>query len=107
MPYAIAPQEQTRVPLVMWFFNVYAKSRAEYWLFEWERARSYADHDALFSSVLGLFRLKQVPLKEVLRYPLALGDPAVCEGHARQIDRFLRKLDQGPLIAQRVATFDG
>jgi DNA-binding transcriptional LysR family regulator len=31
---------------------------------------------------------KQVPLEEVLRYPLALGDPAVCEGHARQIDRF-------------------
>ena len=49
---------------------------------------------------------KQVPLKEVLRYPLALGDPAVCEGHARQVDRFLRKLDQEPLIAQRVATFD-
>ena len=49
---------------------------------------------------------KQVPLKEVLRYPLALGDPAVCEGHARQIDRFLRKLDQEPLIVQRVATFD-
>ena len=49
---------------------------------------------------------KQVPLKEVLRYPLALGDPAVCEGHERQIDRFLRKLDQEPLIAQRVATFD-
>ena len=49
---------------------------------------------------------KQVLLKEVLRYPLALGDPAVCEGHARQIDRFLRKLDQEPLIAQRVATFD-
>ena len=49
---------------------------------------------------------KLVPLKEVLRYPLALDDPAVCEGHARQIDRFLRKLDQEPLIAQRVATFD-
>ena len=49
---------------------------------------------------------KQVPLNEVFRYPLALGDPAVCEGHARQVDRFLRKLDQEPLIAQRVATFD-
>ncbi|AVP58217.1 LysR family transcriptional regulator [Pulveribacter suum] len=49
---------------------------------------------------------KQVPLKEVLRYPLALGDPAVCEGHARQVDRFLRRLEQEPLIAQRVATFD-
>jgi DNA-binding transcriptional LysR family regulator len=49
---------------------------------------------------------KQVPLKEVLRYPLALGDPAACQGHARQVDRFLRKFDQEPLIAQRVATFD-
>ncbi|WP_107316663.1 LysR family transcriptional regulator [Achromobacter xylosoxidans] len=49
---------------------------------------------------------KQIPIKEVLRYPLVLGDPAVCEGHARQVDRFLRKLEQEPLIAQRVATFD-
>jgi type IV secretory pathway VirB10-like protein len=35
-----------------------------------------------------------------MRYPLTLGDPAVCEGHARQIDRFIRKLQQEPLIAQ-------
>jgi len=49
---------------------------------------------------------KQVPLKEVLRYPLALGDSAICEGHARQVDRFLRKCGQEPLIAQHVATFD-
>ncbi len=49
---------------------------------------------------------KQVPLEEVLRYPLVLGDPAICEGHARQVDRFLRKCRQEPLIAQRVATFD-
>ena len=53
-----------------------------------------------------LLAFKKVPLEEVLRYPLTLGDPAVCEGHARQVDRFLRKLDQEPLIAQRVATFD-
>lgn len=49
---------------------------------------------------------KQIPLEEVLHYPLVLGDPAVCEGHARQVDRFLRKLEPEPLIAQRVATFD-
>ena len=49
---------------------------------------------------------KEIPLEEVLRYPLVLGDPAVCEGHARQVDRFLRKLEHEPLIAQRVATFD-
>ncbi len=52
-----------------------------------------------------LLAFKKVPLEEVLRYPLTLGDPAACEGHARQVDRFLRKLDQEPLIAQRVATF--
>lgn len=49
---------------------------------------------------------KQVPLEEVLRYPLVLGDPANCEGYARQVDRYLRKVEQEPLIAQRVATFD-
>lgn len=25
---------------------------------------------------------KQIPLDEVLRYPLVIGDPAICEGHA-------------------------
>lgn len=49
---------------------------------------------------------KQIPLEEVLHYPLVLGDPAVCEGHARQVERFLRKLEPEPLIAQHVATFD-
>ena len=50
---------------------------------------------------------KRIPLDEVLRYPLALGDPASCEGHARQVDRFLRQQTaQEPLIAQRVATFE-
>lgn len=53
-----------------------------------------------------LLAFKKVPLEEMLRYPLALGDPVACEGHARQVDRFLRKLEQEPLIAQRVATFD-
>ncbi|SDM51382.1 DNA-binding transcriptional regulator, LysR family [Oryzisolibacter propanilivorax] len=49
---------------------------------------------------------KRVPLEEVLHYPLVLGDPAVCEGHARQIDRILRKYEREPLIVQHVATFD-
>ncbi|MFT3780352.1 MAG: LysR substrate-binding domain-containing protein [Ottowia sp.] len=49
---------------------------------------------------------KRIPLEEVLRHPLVLGDPAVCEGHARQIDRILRKQEREPLIAQHVATFD-
>lgn len=49
---------------------------------------------------------KRIPMREVLRYPLALGDPAFCEGNARQVDRILRQQGQEPLIAQRVATFD-
>ena len=49
---------------------------------------------------------KQIPLEEVLRYPLVLGDPAICEGHARQVDRILRRQDKEPLIVQRVASFD-
>lgn len=49
---------------------------------------------------------KRLPLAEVLRYPLVLCDPEACEGHARQIDRVLRRLEREPLIAQRVSTFD-
>ena len=49
---------------------------------------------------------KRIPLEEVLRYPIVLGDPAVCEGHARQVDRILRRQEREPLIAQHVATFD-
>ncbi len=49
---------------------------------------------------------KRIPLEEVLRYPLVLGDPAICEGHAHQVDRILRQQPMEPLIVQRVATFD-
>lgn len=49
---------------------------------------------------------KHIPLDELLRYPLALGDMNAHEGHARQVDRVLRTLDQEPLIAERVASFD-
>jgi DNA-binding transcriptional LysR family regulator len=53
-----------------------------------------------------LLAYKRVPLDEVLRYPLALGDAHACEGHARQIDRALRQSNLEPLIAERVASFD-
>lgn len=49
---------------------------------------------------------KRIPLQEVLRHPLVLGDPQICEGYARQIERVLRKADQEPLIAERVASTD-
>lgn len=49
---------------------------------------------------------KRIPLEEVLRYPLVLCDPVACEGHARQVDRVLRRVDMEPLVAERVASCD-
>lgn len=53
-----------------------------------------------------LLRHKRIPLEEVLRHPLVLCDPQACEGHARQVERVLRRADTEPLIAERVASFD-
>lgn len=53
-----------------------------------------------------LLKHKRIPLDEVLRYPLVLCDPKVCEGHARQVERVLRRVEQEPLIAERVASCD-
>jgi DNA-binding transcriptional LysR family regulator len=49
---------------------------------------------------------KCIPLEDVLRYPLVLCDPQVCEGPARQIERVLRRVEQEPLIAERVSSCD-
>jgi len=53
-----------------------------------------------------LLKYKRIPLEEVLHYPLVLGDPLAYEGHARQVDRALRRVEQEPLIAERVTTID-
>ncbi|MBG4116803.1 LysR family transcriptional regulator [Pseudomonas aeruginosa] len=53
-----------------------------------------------------LLTYKRIPLEEVLRHPLVLGDPHACEGYTRQIERVLRRVDQEPLIAERVASVD-
>ncbi|KGB99990.1 LysR family transcriptional regulator [Burkholderia cepacia] len=53
-----------------------------------------------------LLTYKRIPLEEVLRYPLVLGDPHGCEGYARHIDRLLRRVEQEPLIAERAASVD-
>lgn len=47
---------------------------------------------------------KRIPLDEVLRYPLVLCDPQVCEGHARQIDRVLRRSEVEPLTQLLVSS---
>lgn len=49
---------------------------------------------------------KRIPLDELIRYPLVLCDPQVCEGHAKYVDRLLRRADVEPLIAERVASCD-
>ena len=53
-----------------------------------------------------LLRHKRIPLEDVLRHPLVLCDPQVCEGYTRQVDRVLRRMDMEPLIAERVTSFD-
>lgn len=53
-----------------------------------------------------LLKYKRIPLEEVLRFPLVLCDPQVCEGHARQIERVLRRVDMEPLVAERAASCD-
>lgn len=53
-----------------------------------------------------LLAYKHLPLDEVLRYPLALGDNSIYEGHARQVGRVLHRSTNEPLIAERVASFD-
>lgn len=49
---------------------------------------------------------KRIPLEELLRYPLVLCDSQVCEGHAKYVDRVLRRSDMEPLVAERVASSD-
>jgi DNA-binding transcriptional LysR family regulator len=49
---------------------------------------------------------KRIPLDELLRYPLVVCDPQMCEGPAKHIDRILRRSDIEPMIAERVGSCD-
>lgn len=49
---------------------------------------------------------KRIPLDELLRYPLVLCDPQICEGRAKHVDRILRQVSIEPIIAERVTTGD-
>ncbi|MDN2617669.1 LysR substrate-binding domain-containing protein [Enterobacter kobei] len=53
-----------------------------------------------------LLKHKRIPLDEVLHFPLVLCDPLTYEGHARQVERVLRRSDREPLVAERVASFE-
>ena len=58
VPYAIAPQEQTHVPMTMWFSPQFVRDRRLDLACLRERAGQRTDHDALFSSVLGLMQVR-------------------------------------------------
>jgi lipid A ethanolaminephosphotransferase len=58
MPYAIAPSEQTKVPMVMWFSPGYAKSFGLDLACLQRRARQPASHDNVFHSILGLLDVR-------------------------------------------------
>ena len=49
---------------------------------------------------------KRIPLAELIRYPLVLCHPEICEGCYRQIERILRTVDAVPVVAEHAATFD-
>jgi lipid A ethanolaminephosphotransferase len=58
MPYAIAPSEQTKVPMAMWFSPGYAKSFGLDLACLRLRARQPASHDNVFHSILGLLDVR-------------------------------------------------
>jgi DNA-binding transcriptional LysR family regulator len=49
---------------------------------------------------------KRIPLNEVLRYPLVLCHPEMCEGYCQQIEAVLRAANTQPIVAEYVATLD-
>lgn len=49
---------------------------------------------------------RQMPLKEIQRYPLVLADPHIGEGYARQIERLLLQLNQEPLAVEKVTSVE-
>ena len=58
MPWAIAPEQQVRVPMAMWFSAGFSAARKLDLACLRERARRPADHDNLFASVLGLMQVR-------------------------------------------------
>jgi DNA-binding transcriptional LysR family regulator len=51
-----------------------------------------------------LLVFKEVPLEEVVRYPLVLCDPQSCKGCRRQRERLFRSFDVRPMVDEYVTT---
>jgi lipid A ethanolaminephosphotransferase len=58
VPYAIAPEEQTRVPMVMWFSPGFTADRGLDMSCVRRRSAQRSDQDNLFPSVLGLMQVQ-------------------------------------------------
>ena len=58
LPYAIAPREQTEVPMLLWFSDGFTKSRGLDLACLGQRAKQPVGHDHLFHSLLGLMDVK-------------------------------------------------
>jgi lipid A ethanolaminephosphotransferase len=58
MPYSIAPEEQTRVPMVMWFSPGFVRDSGLDLACLRHEAAQPASHDNLFPSVLGLLQVR-------------------------------------------------
>jgi len=58
------------------------------------------------SGTIRSWLLWRIPLEELLRYPLVLADSQACEGHAKHVERVLRRVEMEPLVAERVASCD-
>lgn len=53
-----------------------------------------------------LLSYRRIPLEEIVRYPLVLCDPQVCEGFWQQLQQVLSSVEAQLTIADRVATLD-
>lgn len=47
-----------------------------------------------------------IPLEDLLRYPLVMCHPEVCEGYCRQVDRVLRMVETEPNVAERATSLE-
>lgn len=66
-------------------------------------------HDPLILAVPArhpLLAHKEVPLPELVSYPLVLCDPQVCEGYCRELTRLLRPLEREPNVVEHASSLD-
>lgn len=66
MPYAIAPDEQTQVPMLMWFSQAYAQRTGLNLACLRKRSQAPAAHDNVFHTVLGLLDVETTVRDEAL-----------------------------------------